>query len=304
VLRSLTVTHAGARAGWGWLLVALLACRAPASAPSAASSGPAPASDYAAARVGFHTHLVKRGPSASKWRPYTLPDDAHPVDYESTGLRLRAWRSRAADAGPRRPAVLFVHGGGSFDATDWQMSQPFRDAGFIVMMPVLRGEDGQPGEFSMFYDEVEDVLAAADVLARQPDVDAQRIYLAGHSSGGSLALLAALASHRFRAVASFSGSPDFARLVALPGADAVVPYDPGDAREVRMRSAFEFAAGFTCPARLFWGSEEPGVADDNRGTVRRARVAGLDVEGIEVAGDHHTMVAPAIMQAIEFFRQR
>jgi hypothetical protein len=71
-----------------------------------------------------------------------------------------------------------------------------------------------------------------------------------------------------------------------------------------MRSAFEFAAGFTCPARLFWGSKEPGVADDNRGTVSRARAAGLDVEGIEVDGDHETMVAPATVQAIEFFRQR
>lgn len=283
--------------------MALLACRAPASALPGASSGPAPASDYAAARARFHTHLVKHGPSSPNGRPHTLPDDAHAVDYESGGLRLRAWRSRAADAG-RRPAVLFVHGGGSLDAAHWQMSQPFRDAGFIVMMPVLRGEDGQPGDFSMFYDEVDDVLAVADVLARQPDVDPQRIYLAGHSSGGSLALLAALASHRFRAVASFSGSPDFARLVALPGADAVVPYDPGDAREVRMRSAFEFAASFTCPARLFWGSKEPDVADDNRGTVSRARAAGLDVEGIEVDGDHETMVAPATVQAIEFFRQR
>lgn len=59
------------------------------------------------------------------------------------------------------------------------MSQPFRDAGFIVMMPVLRSENGQPGDYSMFYDEVDDVLAAADVLARQPDVDAQRIYSQG-----------------------------------------------------------------------------------------------------------------------------
>jgi acetyl esterase/lipase len=266
------------------------------------SSSPAPASDYAAARAGFRTHLVKRGPFSPTWRPYT-PDDANAVDYESSGLRLRAWLSRAAEGG-RHPAVLFVHGGASFGAADWQMIQPFRDAGFVVMMPMLRGENGQPGDFSLFYDEVDDVLAAAEVLARQPDVDAQRIYLAGHSSGGSLALLAALASHRFRAVASFSGSPDFARLVALPGADGIIPYDPHDAREVRMRSTFEFAAGFTCPARLFWGSEEPGVADDNRGTVSRARSAGLDVEGIEVAGGHQTMVAPAIAQAIEFFRHR
>jgi hypothetical protein len=52
---------------------------------------------------------------------------------------------------------------------------------------------------------------------------------------------------------------------------------------------------------VFWGSDQPGVADDNRGAVSRARAARLDVEGIEVAGNHQTMVAPAMARAIAFF---
>jgi acetyl esterase/lipase len=50
---------------------------------------------------------------------------------------------------------------------------------------------------------VEDVLAAAEFLAKQPGIDPQRIYLGGHSTGGTLALLAAAASPRFRAVFAF-----------------------------------------------------------------------------------------------------
>ena len=76
------------------------------------------------------------------------------------------------------------------------------------MMPALRGENGLPGDFSGFYDETSDVLAAADVLRAQPGVDPERLYLAGHSVGGTLTLLAAMASPMFRAASAFSGSAD------------------------------------------------------------------------------------------------
>jgi alpha-beta hydrolase superfamily lysophospholipase len=161
---------------------------------------PTAARGYAAAPAQFHTRLIKHGPAPQAWRPYSMPDDAYTVDYTSSGLQLRAWLSHSADSTPH-PAVLLVHGGAAFDTDDWRTSQPLRDAGFIVMTPILRGEGDQPGDYSMFYDEVDDVFAAAEVLARQPGVDPRQIYLAGYSAGGSLALLAALASQRFRAVA-------------------------------------------------------------------------------------------------------
>jgi poly(3-hydroxybutyrate) depolymerase len=37
----------------------------------------------------------------------------------------------------------------------------------------------------MFYDEVNDVLAAADALAVQPYVDSTGIFVSGHSAGGT-----------------------------------------------------------------------------------------------------------------------
>lgn len=264
---------------------------------------PVRADDYAIARVHFHTRLIKQAPAPQTWQPYTMPDDVLAIDYESSGLRLKAWMSRPPSSG-RHPAVLFLHGGAAFGADDWRMSQPFRDAGFIVMTPILRAENGQPGSYSLFYDEVDDVLAAAEVLARQPGIDAKRIYLAGHSAGGTLALLAALTSQRFRAAASFSGDPDFESFAALPGAEAIIPYAPGDPAELRMRSALVFATSFKCPTRMFFGNEEAGVIESNRAAAKRARFAGLDVDAIEVPGDHHTMVVPASARAIAFFEQQ
>ncbi len=39
------------------------------------------------------------------------------------------------------------------------------------MIPILRGENGQPGSYTMFYDEVDDVLAASAALASLPYSD-------------------------------------------------------------------------------------------------------------------------------------
>ena len=45
------------------------------------------------------------------------------------------------------------------------------------------------------------------LVLRENFEDAKRLFLAGHSVGGTLTLLTALASNRFRAAASFDGFP-------------------------------------------------------------------------------------------------
>ena len=195
--------------GWSGPIVILLlvsACRSSStdSPNESAHRPPAASDDYAVVRQRFRTRLVKQAPAPQPWDPVEVPSDARELGFESGNLHLTAWISSDAanHATASRPAVLFLHGGFAFDRGDWVMSQPFRDAGFIVMTPILRGENGQPGSFSAFYDEVDDVLAAADTLAKQPGVDAGHIYVAGHSVGGTLTMLVALTSTRFRAAAS------------------------------------------------------------------------------------------------------
>jgi poly(3-hydroxybutyrate) depolymerase len=71
------------------------------------------------------------------------------------------------------------------------------------LFPALRGGNDNPGTEETFLGEVDDVIAAADYLARQKSVDPRRIYLGGHSTGGALALLVAESTDRFRAVFAF-----------------------------------------------------------------------------------------------------
>jgi len=261
--------------------------------------------DYSVARKEFHTKLLRKGQAPQAWKPLDLPEGVAEIEYSSGGLRLKAWVNRPpANDKHKRPAVLFLHGGHAFDLGDWQMSQPFRDAGFIVMTPMLRGENGQPGEFSLFYDELDDVIAAAEYLRRQPFISSDQVFVAGHSVGGTMAMLAAQAYKHFRAAASFSGSPDQVLFVKYaPGVRDQVPFDPADARELQMRSPLAFAASFKCPIRIYYGSEETHFDLTSKRTAELATANKLDAQAVKVEGDHMSEVPKAMELSIEFFRQ-
>jgi dipeptidyl aminopeptidase/acylaminoacyl peptidase len=256
--------------------------------------------DYATARAGFHTKLLKTGPAPQEWDPVQPPDGVTEVVYPSGGLRLKAWINAPQGNGERKPAVVFLHGGFAFGEDDWDQVEPLVDAGFIVMTPMLRGENGQPGAFTMFYDEVDDVIAAADYLAKQPYVDAKRIYVAGHSAGGTLTMLAAMASTKFRAAVSLSGSPDRVTFVN-GGWRKKAPFDLSDTREFRLRSPVAYAKSFKCPARLYVGDEESAYIEETRYTATLAKQNGLDVEAVVLPGDHESYVPDALQQAVAFF---
>jgi dipeptidyl aminopeptidase/acylaminoacyl peptidase len=261
--------------------------------------------DYATARSRFHTKLLKRGPAPQDWEPLKPPAGVTEVRYPSGPLRLKAWVNRPANSDHRRyPAVLFLHGGYSFALSDWQTSQPYRNAGFVVLSPLLRGENGQAGVFSMFYDEVEDVVSAAEYLRKQPYVDANRLYVAGHSIGGTMVMLSAMTYQHFRAAAALSGSPDQILFIRYaPDARTDVPFDLTDPRETQMRSPLAYVASLKCPLRIYYGSEENYFFATTRRMVELARKHNLDVEALMVDGNHNTHVPASIKLSIEFFRK-
>ncbi len=262
--------------------------------------------DYAEARTRFHTTLLTKGPAPEQvCTPRKPPFGVSEVEFPSGALRLKAWVNRPTAINPHRaPAVLFLHGGFCFDFSDWEVTQAFRDAGFIVMIPMLRGEDGEPGNFTMFYDEVDDAVSAAVYLRNQSYVDADQLYVAGHSTGGTLTMLAAMTYAHFRAAASFSGSPDavgYTRHAVAIGAD--VPFNYKDPVELQLRSARVYAASFKCPVRIYYGADETHFALSSQPTAKLAREHGLDVQAISVDGGHNSAVEAEIQLAIEFFRQ-
>ena len=289
--------------GTGLLLLTLLLLSAGCHRSQASAGLELQSEDYSAARKHFQTHLVQHGPAPQQGEPLHPPAGAEQVEYDPA-LHLQAWitppPANGQVAGGKRPAVLFLHGGFAIGSDDWEMARPYQQAGYMVMMPILRGENGQQGEYSMFYNEVEDVVVAAEYLAKRPSVDAKHLYLVGHSVGGTLTLLAAMTSSRFRAAASFSGAPD--AIAWSRGQQELIVFDSIKAREFQMRSPLAFATSFKCPVRIYCGSAEPLFIEASQQTSARAKKKGLDVEAVRVSGDHFSAVPEEIQQSLLFFQ--
>jgi dienelactone hydrolase len=256
--------------------------------------------DYALARSRFRTKLLRKGPAPQRSSPIKPPTGVNEVEYRSGELRLKAWVNRPVDDTGKHPAILFLHGGFAYDKDDWDLTKPFRDAGYVVLTPILRGENGQAGSFTLWYDEVDDVLAAAEYLKAQPYVDARRLYVAGASAGGTLALFAAMTSKQFRAAASYSASPDQALLVKHAKID--LPFDKNNPRELQLRSPLAYAASFKCPVRIYYATQDHFVLTSKR-TAEVAKERGLDVESVRIEGDHGSIISPGIKRSITFFQK-
>ena len=199
------------------------------------------------ARQGFQTKLT--GPSHVKEEVPEPPARLfRTVRYESPVGKLAAYLTPDPKDGKKHPAIIWITGGDyySIGESSWAAMNPsndqsaaaYRKAGIVMMRPSLRGGNDNPGRRESFLGEVDDVLAAAEYLGKQEYVDPKRIYLGGHSTGGTLVLLVAECSDRFRAVFSFGPTAD----VRLYGPEYVT-CDRSNPIEIKLRSpAYWFAS--------------------------------------------------------------
>src|SRR5262249_26071343 len=144
--------------------------------------------------AGYQTRLIPNdytpdGPAGQPPAPFRL------IRYASPAGNLAAYLTDDPRDRHRHPAVVWAHGGfGGIEAdelgADGQLDT-FIKAGMVVMVPSWRGENDNPGKFELFYGEADDAVAAVEHVARLPYVDPSRVYLIGHSSGGTVTLLAA-----------------------------------------------------------------------------------------------------------------
>jgi dipeptidyl aminopeptidase/acylaminoacyl peptidase len=274
------------------------------SPPDAASSEPVQMSgDYQHERRKFRTNLLNKGPAPDKYEALVAPPEADQIFYRSGyggELELVAWVSRYERTRKPKPAVLFLHGGNAIGQGHWLLMKPYIDAGYVVMIPSMRGENGQKGNFSGFYDEVDDVLAASDRLRHMPGVDPHRMFIAGHSIGGTLTMLTAMSTRRFRAAAPISGNPDaFAFFNRYP---QDIRFDDKNPREFQMRSPVCYAHSFKCPMKVMHGSEEVHFVTRVGLLSKRARDAHVSMDVDVLPGGHFSALPAEIDRSIQFFK--
>jgi acetyl esterase/lipase len=180
------------------------------------------------------------------------------VKYDSPVGKLSAYLSPDPKDGKKHPAIIWITGGdcnsigdvwGPAKPTDDQSAQQYRQAGIVMMFPSLRGGNDNPGKREGFFGEVDDVLAAADFLAKQEYVDPAHIYLGGHSTGGTLVMLVAESSDRFRAVFAFGPTHD----VALYPPQ-YTPFDRANSKEVELRSPGRWLHAIQSPTFVIEGT--------------------------------------------------
>jgi acetyl esterase/lipase len=245
------------------------------------------------ARRGFQTRLVASG---GERKPAPVPPAGlfRLVRYDASVGQLEAYLSPDTADGQKHPAIIWITGGdcNSIDEGCWtqgpeendQSAAAFRKAGVVMMFPSLRGGNANPGQKEGFLGEVDDVLAAADYLAKQPYVDPGRIYLGGHSTGGTLVMLVAASTDRFRAVFSFGPVDDVS---GYP--PQYLPFDTSNPDEARLRSPGRWLHSVRCPTFVFEGVE--GNIDSLQ-SMRRAS-ANPKLQFLSVDGaDHFSLLAP------------
>src|SRR5207248_6912647 len=137
------------------------------------------------ARKGFATKLLGR-PDIKEPVPQPPPQLFHTVRYPAPPGPLAAYLTPDPRDGKKHPAIVWITGGdcNSIDEGCWKEGPPendqsagaFRKAGVVMMFPSLRGGNDNPGVKEGFLGEVDDVLAAADFLAKQEYVDPERVY--------------------------------------------------------------------------------------------------------------------------------
>lgn len=182
------------------------------------------------------------------------------VKFSSPVGELAAYLIPNPKDGGRHPAIIWITGGDHTTIGDvWsprsrdddQSASAFRKAGIIMMFPSQRGGNDNPGYHEGMYGEVADISAAADYLLKLDYIDPARVYLGGHSTGGTMALLVAESDPRFRATFAFGPvtdprgyGPDF------------TPYNTKDRMEVALRAPVLWLDSLRSPTFVIEGESE------------------------------------------------
>ena len=255
-----------------------------------------PASDYLARRRSHATVLTSHRPAPYAWSDGPLPPGVTEVWYPSGELRLRAWLMLPKDAPAQVPAVVYFHGYFGLGWDEFAHCQPFLDAGYAVLLPALRGENGNPGDFQLWYGEIEDAAAAVRWLAAQPNIDAGHIYAFGYSVGGGVSTLLSLWDD---VPVRLIGSSGGLYTAGIFGAwTDILPFDLNDAQEVQLRLLRGNMASMRHRHIAYLGQDE-WLAQFAPAAEAEAKACGAPLTVQYVPGDHYTALPRAIAAFIE-----
>jgi dipeptidyl aminopeptidase/acylaminoacyl peptidase len=224
------------------------------------------AGSFEQARLGFQTKLT----FGTSEIPLPNPPSELFIrsDYKNNqNYALPGFLSKPESSAIRRPAIIWLTGGETNSVDQFwapgprendQSASAFREAGVLLYFPVLRGGNGQGGAREWFMGEVDDVLAAAAQLAKLSYVDPNQIYLGGHSTGASLALLVAAMPNRFKAIFAFG---PVASIDSYGQSLVPIDFTQYPAQELKLRSPLHWLSDIKTRTYIIEGEQDANVHD-------------------------------------------
>ena len=214
------------------------------------------------------------------------------VEFESfDGRKIPAFYYRPAAAKGKVPVLINIHGGPESQAqpafsplTEFYV----RELGLAVLLPNVRGSAGYGKSYLQLdngfkrEDSVKDIGALLDWIAKQPELDAQRVAVIGGSYGGYM-VLASMTHYndRLRAGIDIVGISNFVTFLTNTKdyRRDLRRVEYGDERDAEMKAFLEkisplaSAKNITRPMRIAQGANDPrvprGEAEQMVATIRR-----------------------------------
>jgi pimeloyl-ACP methyl ester carboxylesterase len=226
------------------------------------------------------------------------------VYYESEGRKLQGLIDTTnIEAGKKKPALLYLHGGFALGYGDIRDCEAFTKAGYIVFAPSYRGENGNEGNYELFGGEVNDAQEALIWLSKQPFIDKDKIFVFGHSIGGGMSLHLSLYPNL---PINKSGS-----CAGLYPPETFAEWAEEDKNLIPFNFESEFEILFRCPVahlyylmrphQMYIGKDD-GFSDYKDYLKELYADSKLKLNLIEVEGDHQESLENAIQKFIEHIK--
>ncbi len=197
---------------------------------------------------------------------------------------------------------------------------PYVDAGFAVLGvsldgPILNKDRATDRDYSLAYEQFRrsgagtvNVRNAVEFLINKvPQVDPKRIYIAGHSSAATLALLAAQHEPRLKGCIAYAPATDVvSRLKSVIDNSAASRVFPDVADFAKQSSPLTHVSKIGCPVFLFHAADDSNTpVSDSRRFAELLKSNGKAVTYVEVpTGNHYdSMIQQGIPTAIPWLKQ-
>lgn len=203
------------------------------------------------------TELLWSEPSPEPGSAKNLPIDFKRTPFPVGEAEFQGWLALPPGTTTEAPAKLlvFLHAGLSINGKDFEPVAPWVDKGWAVFMPTWRAEMGNRGAYQLMCGEVDDIATSIRWIATHPKIDATRIEVFGHGTGGGVAALLALEPDLPAQRTGSLGGLYFQEMVI--GWGPMLPFDRSKPTEIHDRILLAHLDDMARPHVAYLGNEDP-----------------------------------------------